>query len=304
MSKSTAAIGAWLISRARVKRPIRSAAACSSVSPPDGRARQATAPRPSGPSAAWAADACAHGPETRTAFPNGPPAFARAAQTTLPQPRRPDPSSQVTSTLPSPPTATAGSRPPVEPATAVPRPNVPPGRPPRDDDRRARALLVDRAPDDRGVAAPPDAQRDVARDVGAQVGDRLRRGERAARRPDAHLDGVDVGRRAAGARRRGEAHPGDDGAALGVDAEVRGADRVRVQRRGRGLLGPRRAGAADCDQREREQACTQSTHGPPKPTRVQGLRSCSGKLSYPAGRAASPSSDRAMTRRWISDVPS
>ena len=126
MSKSTAAIGAWLISRARVKRPIRSAAACSSVSPPDGRARQATAPRPSGPSAAWAAEACAHGPETRTALPNGPPGFARAAQTTLPQPRRPDPSSQVTRTLPSPPTATAGSRPPVEPATAVPRPNVPP----------------------------------------------------------------------------------------------------------------------------------------------------------------------------------
>ena len=98
--------------------------------------------------------------------------------------------------------------------------------------------------------------------------------------------------------------PNDVKCPSGVDAEVGRADRVRVQRRGWGLLGPRRADSTDCDQRDRDQACTQSTHEPPKPTRVQGLRSCSRNLSYPSGRAASPSSDRAITRRWISDVPS
>ena len=173
----------------------------------------------------------------------------------------------------------------------------------RHDDGGPRARAVDRAPDERGVAAAADGQRDVPRDVGAQVGDRLRRREGAARRAHAHLDGVDVRRLPARPGRRGEAHPCDDRPTLGVDTEIRCADRVRVERRRR-RLGPGGAGAAHGDQRHREQACTQSTHGPPKPTRVQGLRSPRPGFAYADGRAASPSMSRAITRRWISDVPS
>ena len=224
-----------LISRARVKRPMRSAAACSSVSPPDGRARQATAPRPSGPSAACgrrglrARTGDAHRLAERPAGlrPRGPDDVAAAAPAGPVEPGDEDAA-----------LAADGDR-RVTPAGRSRRPRCrartcPPAGRRETTIGVSGTLLVDRAPDDRGVAAPADAERDVTGDVGAQIGDRQRRGERAARRPDAHLDGVDVGRRAAGRGRRGEAHPGDDGAALGVDAEVRGADRVRVQRRGRG----------------------------------------------------------------------